>query len=320
MRMHPLETNRETPKNKKGEKMSTQTKPKDTKALALVRKTALSLLSERLNVPAEQLRTTLKATAFNACRNNDDEFLSAVIVANEYKLNPFTKEIYAFPAKNGGVIPIVSTDGWNKLMTTHPDYKSHEYNFADEQETMEGAKPAPVWCEVIIHKQDGSKITVREYLDEVYRPAIVKEGRKIDGPWQTHTKRMLRHKAKIQCAREAFGFGGIYDEDEGKRIIEAEARLVPEAIDPPKSISGQDARSETRTDAKPQETVQQVKEDDRKAHKWSEDLEKFRVALGDGEFYSVLAWHNVNKPEDLENVERTAIIADLKKSVEAKAK
>ena len=34
---------------------------------------------------------------------------------------------------------------------------------------------------------------------------------------------MLRHKALIQCARIAFGFAGIYDEDEGQRIREAEA-------------------------------------------------------------------------------------------------
>ena len=29
---------------------------------------------------------------------------------------------------------------------------------------------------------------------------------------------MLRHKALIQCARIAFGFSGIYDEDEAHRI------------------------------------------------------------------------------------------------------
>jgi type IV secretory pathway VirJ component len=33
---------------------------------------------------------------------------------------------------------------------------------------------------------------------------------------------MLKHKARIQCARQAFGFAGIYDEDEAVRIIEAE--------------------------------------------------------------------------------------------------
>lgn len=39
-------------------------------------------------------------------------------------------------------------------------------------------------------------------------------------PWQSHPKRMLRHKAMIQCARLAFGYTGIYDEDEAQRIVE----------------------------------------------------------------------------------------------------
>ena len=34
---------------------------------------------------------------------------------------------------------------------------------------------------------------------------------------------MTRHKAISQCARVAFGFGGIYDPDEGERIANAMA-------------------------------------------------------------------------------------------------
>jgi hypothetical protein len=34
---------------------------------------------------------------------------------------------------------------------------------------------------------------------------------------------MLRHKVTIQAARLAFGYVGIYDEDEAQRIIEGEA-------------------------------------------------------------------------------------------------
>jgi len=41
------------------------------------------------------------------------------------------------------------------------------------------------------------------------------------GPWKSHPRRMLRHKAMIQCARLAFGYAGIYDADEAERIIEA---------------------------------------------------------------------------------------------------
>jgi hypothetical protein len=40
---------------------------------------------------------------------------------------------------------------------------------------------------------------------------------------------MLRHKAMIQCARMAFGFGGIFDQDEAERIVEADA---PKKVNP----------------------------------------------------------------------------------------
>jgi hypothetical protein len=76
-----------------------------------------------------------------------------------------------------------------------------------------------------MYRKDRSRpIVVREYLDEVYR-APFKEGMK--GPWQTHTKRFLRHKAMIQCSRIAFGFVGIFDQDEAERIAESEKDITP---------------------------------------------------------------------------------------------
>ena len=64
-------------------------------------------------------------------------------------------------------------------------------------------------------------ICVTEWMDECRRePFKTREGREITGPWQSHPKRMLRHKAMIQCARLAFGFAGIYDKDEAERIVE----------------------------------------------------------------------------------------------------
>jgi hypothetical protein len=46
--------------------------------------------------------------------------------------------------------------------------------------------------------------------------------------------RMLRHKALIQCARYAFGFAGIYDEDEGAKIAEMRDITPTERPTPPK--------------------------------------------------------------------------------------
>lgn len=181
-----------------------------------INKSALQMVAGRLNLDPEECKKMLKATAFKADREvTDAEFMALMVVANTYKLNPITKEIYAYPKKGGGIEPIVSTDGWTNIITKHESYKSHAFRYSEKMVTMKGAKPCPEWCEIDIEKKDGSHVIVREYLDEVFREL------NYVNPWQTHTKRMLRHKTKIQGGREAFGFSGICDEDEAERIIEA---------------------------------------------------------------------------------------------------
>lgn len=205
-------------------------------------KTAVMALAERLGmVDQNELKKILKKMIFPPAKADgreatDEELMALIVVANAYNLNPLTKEIYAFPdPKNGRIVPIVSTDGWNRLMTTHQEYMGHSYNYAPNMTTPEGGKPCFEWCECITLKKNGEKIIVREYLDEVYRPPFKGERGPVPGPWQSHTKRMLRHKTKIQLAREAYGFAGIYDEDEGERIIDTEGRVVPEPKALPKS-------------------------------------------------------------------------------------
>lgn len=201
-----------------------------------VQKSAVLAVSEWLQVEPDVLKKTLKATVFRVKENDkireasDEEFMSLMVIANTYKLNPIIKELYAFPQKGGGIVPIVSTDGWTRLMTTHKDYKCHSFRYADKMVTMKNAKPCPEWCEIDIEKKDGSHVIIREYLDEVFRDLTYVSA------WQTHTKRFLRHKTKIQGAREAFGFSGIYEEDEAERIIEiTEKPAIPDMMPKPKS-------------------------------------------------------------------------------------
>jgi len=183
---------------------------------------ALALMAGKFNVEPKKLLETLKNTVFRGA--TDDELLALVVVSNEYGLNPLTKEIYAFPAKGGGIVPVVSIDGWIRMMNDHPQFDGIDYEF---EHSDDGKLIA---CTSVIHRKDRTKpVRVTEYMVECRRNT---------DPWKME-HRMLRHKATIQGARVAFGFSGITDEDEaaatpglaGERDITPKtARAVP--LDP----------------------------------------------------------------------------------------
>lgn len=173
----------------------------------------------RYSIDAEKLLPILKATAFKVRDGEatNEQMAALLVVADQYGLNPFTREIFAFPDKQSGIVPVVGVDGWSRIINDHPQSDGLEFVDAEQMATIADAKPCPAWMECVIHRKDRSHpIKVREYLDEVYQAP--RGGYR--GPWQTHTKRMLRHKVLIQAARLAYGFTGIFDEDEAERIIE----------------------------------------------------------------------------------------------------
>lgn len=188
-------------------------------------------MAARFGVDDNKLLSTLKKTAFKVKDGEvtNEQLMALMVVADQYNLNPFTREIYAFPDKQNGIVPVVGVDGWSRIINSHDDFDGMEFRASDDIVEMEGAKPCPAWIECSIYRKGRTHpITVREYLDECYRPPFVKNGNPINGPWQTHTKRFLRHKTMIQGARIAFGFAGIFDPDEADRISEAEqVREVP---------------------------------------------------------------------------------------------
>lgn len=141
-----------------------------------------------------------------------EEVASFLIVAKEYDLNPFTKEIYAFPSSRGGIQPIVPIDGWIKIINRHADFDGMEI---DDQHT-EGEGLTAVTCRMY-RKGRSHPVAVTEYMNECKRETP---------SWKRWPSRMLRHKAVIQAARYAFGFSGIIDPDEAERIIEVES-IVP---------------------------------------------------------------------------------------------
>lgn len=193
-------------------------------------------LADRMGVSPAQAFTVIRNTV--APKANDQELMAFCIVANQYKLNPFLKEIYAFPNKQGGIVPIVGIDGWLRLINTHPDFDGL---------TVEMGKDGSE-CTCRIYKKGMTHpVEVTEYMDECRRGTE---------PWKQWPRRMLRHKAIIQCGRVAFGFGGIYDEDEGRetagiRNATPEKRERPKAGETPWDMPA-DPKPEQVIDAEPE--------------------------------------------------------------------
>ena len=185
--------------------------------------TLTSKLAAKLDMGADgsDLIETLKATAFKGEVTNA-QMTALMVVANQYGLNPWTKEIYAFPDKNNGIVPVVGVDGWARIINDNPQFDGMDFAQSDEMVRMPGANSdAPAWIECAMYRKDRTRpVIIREYLDEVYREPFKGKFGLVTGPWQTHPKRFLRHKAMIQCARMAFGYGGIFDQDEAERITE----------------------------------------------------------------------------------------------------
>lgn len=219
-------------------------------AIVMPKQKLFERFGERFGVDTDVLVETLKKTCFRQQRQDappvtNEQLVALLIVADQYQLNPFTKEIYAYPDKNGGIVPVVSVDGWIRIIQEHKDYAGMELRMPDEYIQDESKVDAKFkhkkcweWLEVTIHRSNIERPTVIvEFFDEVYRPPLWisksnSEGYYVAGPWQTHTKRMMRHKAIIQAGRVAFGFGGIYDDDEADRILEREINVTPAGAAP----------------------------------------------------------------------------------------
>jgi phage recombination protein Bet len=178
----------------------------------------LASMASRFGMDKRAFEATLRSTVMPGNTSNE-QAAAFLLVAHQYNLNPFTKEIYAFPSR-GGIQPIVSIDGWMKLINSHPQFDGMEFKDAIDDK---GALVS-VTCRVF-RKDRGHPVEVTEYMAECRRNTDT---------WKQWPARMLRHKATIQAARYAFGFAGILEPDEAERVavIDAKSEIVePERIE-----------------------------------------------------------------------------------------
>lgn len=210
-------------------------------------------LAKSFEVDPQTLITTMKRTCFRQKKKKDndpappevtnEQLLMLMVVAKQYQLNPFTRELYAFPS-DGGITPIVGVDGWAKIINSRPEMDGVEFDYGPTIPAIPHAtepnafitKPCPEWVECVIHIKGRTKpVRIREYLVECRRDTT---------PWTGMPFRMLRHKAFMQAGRIAFGLGGIFDEDEA----DDQVKTIPAVVtDPPEIKTGRLGRGEAST-------------------------------------------------------------------------
>lgn len=202
------------------------------------RRSIIASMAEQCSMDPVAFQRTLMETVMP--KNAKAEDVAAfLVVCNEYHLNPFTRTVFAFSAQGGGIRPIVSIDGWYTIANQHPQYDGIE---TEDLFDKSGAFYA---VRASVHRKDrGHPIVLTEHLDECRRDT---------DPWKRWPKRMLRHKASIQALRAAFGFAGIYDEDEAERIVEAET--VSQRPAPAKSLDAAAERIAARSAKEREEEI-----------------------------------------------------------------
>ena len=113
----------------------------------------------------------------------------------------YATEVMSENGKKPRIFFVVGVDGWSKIINAHPQFDGMRF-----LESAPGGDELPQFYECTIFRKDRKVATsVREYMHEAHTN---------QGAWLTHPRRMLRHKAMVQCARICFGLSGIYEPDE----------------------------------------------------------------------------------------------------------
>jgi hypothetical protein len=185
------------------------------------------LCLKRSSMSEESFISALTQTALVRLETWSLPDLERLLTASlRYGLNPTSREIFMLPDPMAEApLIVVGVDGWSRILNEHKKFAG--MRFRESKELVDGV---PAWIECTIHRWDRRvPTTVREYLCEV---------KGLSQAWITHPRRMLRHKAMVQCARISFGMGDIFDPDEAQRIAsEKEVNSSIMKSDPPKRIS-----------------------------------------------------------------------------------
>lgn len=171
-----------------------------TMQMAKVHRDSLSALTDQLGLTDPQEVYNIIATTVMPGKSSYEQLGAFCLVASTYHLNPLVREIFAFPNKQGGITPMVSIDGWLKLLNNNPDFDGleHVYGKDDDDSWVE--------CRIFSKSRPNHPTVAREFLSENMM--------KSSPVWQQRPKRMLKHRATIQAIRYFGGYSGLADMEE----------------------------------------------------------------------------------------------------------
>lgn len=200
---------------------------------------ATSTLATTLGIEPRMMVDTLKKQCFpgqHADAISDAQLAAFISVANALKLNPLVPGmLYAYPSKNGGIVPVTGPDGVFKMLDEHiteDKLEGYECEVFPEDTTLKPTHAvATIWRK---GREHPSKYT-----------AIFAEWVVGSNPnWSSRPRHMIWVRALKQCARQVI-HGIPFDEDE---VVIGEMRNVTPPPDrappPPRSAKGAKAAKE----------------------------------------------------------------------------
>ncbi|KZL22671.1 recombinase RecT [Pseudovibrio sp. Ad37] len=165
-----------------------------------------------------------------------EEIVSLLTVAERYDIDPFLREFYASRTPEGKVIPLLTYDGWVRIVNRHPEYNGEAFVYSDDKvNERHTGQEVYEWIECAIHRKDrGYPTVVREFFRENYQDAAVnpQDASHDLGSWQKLPNRRLRMQAFVQTARLAFGVSGIYHQQDLQPVSDVKSSPAVEAPAP----------------------------------------------------------------------------------------
>lgn len=184
---------------------------RDTSAAKAQTQGLIARLAGRFGVEPNRLLKCLTTQVFKQAdgrQPSNEELMVLLLVCENFGLNPFNREIFAFRGKGGEIVPVVSLDGWAKIVRSQKDFNGVSFRFSETTIKVAGCNqelPEFVECAMRLKGVD-EPIVIQEFMVECFNDK--------SPVWRKWPRRMLRTRAFIQCARLAFSLTGLYDEGE----------------------------------------------------------------------------------------------------------